>query len=329
MPFLLSLIKQTTIGPALFFIFIYAPLGQLINYFYPFENFTIYQILFGVAVILATWTIKNFLKKVDEFKKITGSHPMKLIVRNFYSLVYSKWTILGIVIIGSLFVYSTLSLNFIELDLIGIYSLVVIVMVMITAIICQTLYIYYLILLYKLGNSKAFNYSFYFPAKTDWLVFIVKLGRQINNSFFILGFIYTLVYFLNMPITKISFNRNFSGLHDLVLGTSNNLVYVISWITIFLIIIVAFPVYSIIQRSLTKSLVRKMKDISISEIEQIMKMNTFKKAQGIESQLKYFTLMSNIDSSSNLPIPRNNLIPIVSSLSTISVHIIKISESFS
>jgi len=329
MPSLFSLIKGMTMKPVYFFLFIYTPLGQLINYYHPFKNFSLYQLLFGTAVILATWTIKNFFNKLDKFKTMTASHPMKLTVSNFYSLVYSKWTIPGLIIVSSLFIYSTISLNFIKLDIIGIYSLVVIVIIMMTAIICQTIYIYYLILLYRLGNSNDFNYSFYFPAKTDWLVFLVKMGRQINNSFFILGFIYTLVYFLNLPITEISFNKNFNGLGDIVNGTSNNLIFVVSWITIFIIIIIAFPIYSLIQRSLTRSLVRKMKNISIEEIEQIMKMEKIKKAQDIESQLKYYTLMNNIDNSSNLPIPRNNLIPIVSSISTISVHIIKISESFS
>lgn len=330
MPSLLSLLEKLSARHALLLIFIYIPLGQLINHYQPLKNLGLYQFLFGIAIILAVWNIKYFLNKIKKFKKMTASHPINFISSNIYSLVYSKWSIPGLIIISSLFIYATIKLHYVELNLMGIYTLLIVLIIMITAVLGQTFYIYYLILLYRIEDNDDFKYSFYLPSNTEWLVYLVRIGRQINNSFFILGFIYTLVFYINMPSEFIIFNSDVTGnfLDKIEINSPDNLILLIGWVTIFIIIIIAFPLYYFLQISLIKAIVRKLKDISISQIEQLIDIEKNQKKKDIDNQLKYYTLMTNLDKSSNFPIPRNNFIPVISSLSTISVHIIKISESF-
>ena len=82
------------------------------------------------------------------------------------------------------------------------------------------------------------------PAKTEWVLHLAKEGRKLNNLFFILGFIYTLVYYLNMPPNAIVLRNNISGRYfweKIQISTPDNTIFVMGWIVIFIIIVVAFP----------------------------------------------------------------------------------------
>lgn len=328
-PKLLAFFKRLKTSHGISFAIIFIVLGQLINYFYPFNHFHVYQLLFVFAIILASWKIKEVLNGMDRFEQLTASSSINLIVVRIKKLIHSNWAIPGLIIISTLYIYSTIVLGYIELNIVGVYALILIVFVMITAILGQTLYVYYVILLYRLTNHNEFKYNFYFPARTEWVVHLTKLGRRLNNSFFILGFIYTLVYFINVPDGAINWTSNpvFNPLESIEIATSNNLIFVISWVTIFLIIIIAFPAYYLLQTSFIKLLIRKLKDISLNEIQDYMTVQRFKDKGEIDTELKYYNLMNSIETSASFPISNKNYIPLVSSICSIGVHILKISES--
>ncbi len=327
---LLTFIKWFNLKKSIIFILIIIVLGQFVNYYVPFKHFHIYQILVIPAVIIASWAIKQFIVDANELSRIVASHPIKFVIINFLKLVSSNWSLPGLAIIGGLYIYASIKLHYIEFNLSGYYALLMIVLMLGTAIIGQTMYVYYIILLSKLKAENEFKYNFYFPAKTDWIVKLAKTGRMLNNSFFVLGFIYTLVFYINVPdgAIKIINDTNFDNwLAFIKLSTPDNLIFSISWITIFIIIIIAFPTYYIIQKNYIKTLVRKLKDKSISEVQKLMSMQEILPTKNIETELKYLTLINNIENSRNNPLTNYNVIPILSSIGTICVHFIRISES--
>ncbi len=326
---LVSVFHNLSLNIALLIILILIIIGQVIHFFYPLKHFHVYQFFALTAIILAFWAIRKFLFGFEKFKQMTASHPIKFIAINIFKLVNSKWSISGILAIGGLFIYSSFQLEYIQFNLMGIYALVIIVMMMVTAVYGQTIYVYYIILLNKLIQENFFKYNFYFPSKTDWVVQLAKNGRILNNSFFILGFIYTLIYYLNMSPNYIKLDDsevgNFGGMINV--STPDNVIFIISWIAIFVIIIIAFPTYYFIQKNYIKTLVRKLKNSSIKEIQKLMKAHELTGVDSIDSELKYFNLINNIENSPNMPFEGFSLIPIISTLSSLCIHLIKISEN--
>ncbi len=261
-----------------------------------------------------------------------ASHPIKFIGQNILDIINSKWSFPGLIIIGGLYVFLSIRLEYIKLNIIGLYVLIMIILMMVTAILTQTVYVYYLILLKKLATyNKEFKYNFYLPAKTEWVLHLAKEGRKLNNLFFILGFIYTLVYYeLNMPPNAIVLRNNISGRYfweKIQISTPDNTIFVMGWIVIFIIIVVAFPTYYYIQQTYMRMVVQKLKNKSLTEIQQLMKATALTNKDDIDLELKFITLMKDVDNSSNIAIPKNNLIPLMSSIGSLFIHLIKISES--
>jgi hypothetical protein len=327
-PSMLKAIQWFNIWRTVLFVFIIIFVGQIINAFQSFRNFHIYQLLVILSILVASWAIKRFITDFKNFNKVIASHPTNFVGIKISRLIYSKWALPGLILIGGLYVYSSYKLEYIQFDVIGAYALIMILLMMTTAIIGQTVYVYYIILLSKLNKQNEFKYNFYMPAKTDWIVLIAKTGRMFNNSFFILGFIYTLVFYLNSPESAVVINRaNGDFINGLVLTTPDNLVFLISWLTIIVIIFIAFPSYYFIQNNYIKALVQKLKDKSMLEISLLMKSDAIKSQDNLEVEIKYITLINNIENSAKKPLTSYNVIPLISTISSISVHFINISQS--
>lgn len=310
---------------AVAFIIISFVLGQVVNRYTPLDKFLVYQLLFIPAIVIAFMEIKIFVHSAGEYKAMVASHPTRETGSYISSLLQSYWAIPGLVVIGSLYIYSTISLKYIAMNLAGYYALFMITLVMLSAILGQTCYVYYLLLLRGVSRSENFKYNFYFPARTNWLQFLDQVGARLSNAFFVLGFIYTTVFFLNMPSGYIAISRR--PLH-LKLSTPNDLIFLASWLTIFVIIIFAFPMYAWIKARYLKIIIRRLKDISIGEIDALIAESKIRDKGNVDAELKYYQLMCNIENSSSRASDTNNILPIVATLSSIAVQLIKISESF-
>jgi hypothetical protein len=311
---------------AVMFIVVSFGVGQAINRFAPLNRFLQYQLLFIPAIVIAFAQIKIFVTSVGKYKAMTASHPTRETGTYIVGLLQSHWALPGLLTVSSLYIYATISLKYIELNPTGYYALVMIGLVMLSAILGQTCYVYYLLLLRFVTANESFKYNFYFPARTDWVQLLTRTGERLSNAFFVLGFIYTLVFFLNMPNDYITISLRPLRI---VLTTPNNLAFVASWVTIFIIIIFAFPVYAWLKARYLKTLIRKLKDISIGEIELLITEGNLRGKGDVDAELKYYQLMTNIENSSNEASDASTVFPIALTISSIAVHLIKISESFS
>jgi len=300
--------------------------GQAVNRFAPLNRFLQYQLLFIPAIVIAFAEIKIFVASVGKYKAMIAAHPTRDTGTYIAGLLQSYWALPGLLTVGSLYIYATISLKYIALNPTGYYALVMIGLVMLSAILGQTCYVYYLLLLYRVAASETFKYNFYFPARTDWVQLLTRTGARLSNAFFVLGFIYTLVFFLNMPNSYITIS-----LHPwrIVLATPNNVAFVVSWITIFIIIILAFPAYAWLKARYLRILIRRLKDISIGEIELLITEGNFRSKGDVDAELKYYQLMTNIENSSSEASDASNILPVALTICSIAVHLIKISESFS
>ena len=301
-------------------------LGQVLNWYTPMDKFLVYQVLFIPAIVIAFMEIKVFLLSVEKYKTVVASHPNRETGTYISSLLQSYWAIPGLITIGSLYIYATISLKYIEMNPTGYYALFMIVLVMLSAILGQTCYVYYLLLLRRVARSESFKYNFYFPARTNWVQVLTQMGIRLNNAFFVLGFIYTAVFFLNVPSEYITISLSPWRIE---LSTPDNPIFLVSWFTIFIIIIVAFPMYAWIKARYLSAIIRRLKDISIGEIETLITESGIRGKGDADTELKYYQLMDNIEKSSRSASEASNLLPIAATLSSIAVHLIKVAESIS
>ncbi|HUP62350.1 MAG TPA: hypothetical protein VNA69_18240 [Thermoanaerobaculia bacterium] len=311
---------------AVIFILTSFAVGQAVNRFAPLNQFLLYQLLFIPAIVIAFAEIKIFVVSVGKYKAMIASHHTRDTGTYIVSLLQSYWALPGLFTVGTLYIYATISLKYIRLNPTGYYALVMIGLVMLSAILGQTCYVYYLLLLRRVAASETFKYNFYFPARTDWVQLLTRTGARLSNAFFVLGFIYTLVFFLNMPNDYITISPR---PWRVVLTTPNNLAFVASWVTIFIIIIFAFPAYAWLKVRYLRLLIRRLKDISIGEIELLITEGNLRGKGNVDAELKYYQLMTNIENSSSESSDASNLLPVALTICSIAAHLIKISESFS
>jgi hypothetical protein len=290
------------------------------------DRFLIYQLLFTPAIVIAFTEIKVFMSSIEKYKIMIASQPIRETGAYVSGLLQSYWAIPGLIAISSLYLFSTVSLEYVEMNAMGFFALFMLALIMLSAILGQTCYVYYLLLLRRVSRNEEFKYNFYFPARTDWVQLLAQIGTRLSNAFFVLGFLYTTVFFLNMPSGYIAISHK---PWRLVISTPNDLVFVASWVTIFVIIVFAFPMYAWIKARYMKTIIRKLKDVSIGEIEMLIAAGDLRGNGNVDAELKYYQLMANIENSSSEASETQNLLPVVLTLSSIAVHLVKISESVS
>jgi hypothetical protein len=323
---LYSRVEKLTIRHAAAFILVSFILGQVANTLYPLKNLFIYQLLLIPAIIMAFAEVKAFVRGVKEYKIMISSHPTKETGTYALSLLKSCWSLPGLIVISSVYLYSTVTLKYVAFNLTGLYALSMLLLVLLSAILGQTCYVYYLLLLRRVAGSKSFKYNFYFPARTDWVQFLARMGTRLSNAFFILGFIYTAVFFLNVPDDYLTITLSPWRVD---VSTPNDPAFVTGWVTIFIIIILAFPMYAWIKVAYMRAIIRKLKDNSLHELDDLISGTTIREQADPDVHLKYHQLMANIENSSNNVGEPLNLLPAALTVSSIAVHLIKISESLS
>ena len=320
---LLRAIARLNRWHAVVFVGVALACGQLLNIFWPFDSILLYQILFVPAILIAFSEIQRFLQGIEKFRTIIASHPNREDGECISSLLHSYWYFVALALVGGLFVFASIELKYVTFDPTGIYALAMIVLVMVSAVLGQLCYLYYIILLRRIANGRKFKYNFYLPARTNWVRLIHEIGIRLTNAFFVLGFIYTLVYFLNVKDGYLTLSRD---PFQFSLATPNDLVFLVSWTVLFGIVVIAFPCYVWLHSTYMNAVVRLLKDLSIEEVSFLI--SGEKETSDRDDRVKYYRMMMDIDASVGTPKERFNFVPVVATMSSIAVHVIKISESF-
>jgi len=304
--------------------------GQVINYWFPLKWFHLYQFLFLIALVYSSFQIKWFFKDFQNFKRENASHlKLHFLNMKLSNNIDSAFVALVIILITSMYVFASIWLKFIDQNLMGVYAILIIILVVALAAFAYSLYTNFLIYLDSISNEEELNYNYYYPAKTKWLMSIAAMGNRFSNGFFILGFIYTLVFFLNSTHNF----KNFVKSGDSTIWTKlvslfqSDLVFSISWITIFIIIIIAFPIFYLKQNRYYLKIIEKMKLKTIQTLIDNAEVVKKEDSYSFENEIKLFEIISKIDGSPKYPIKQNVTIPIVSTILSMMVHLLKISES--
>ena len=266
-------------------------IGTIVNTYFPTHLFILkFFLLLGILNILLfsakhynTFLVNDFLK--SSIDPVLSAEKLKL-----KKSVFADYNIVISIIVSIFFVAISIYLRFVNFNITGVISLIMLFITIFVSIIGYMLYVHLIHFLYRLGSADIEKYSKFYPAYTTWLVDITKYSSIYQNSFFISGTLYVILFAVHAPSETLKL-LSLGALHSL-----QDMILSISWLVIFLTVLIGFPLTSYLKNRMIKAIVTKLKIKSSEYYESIIdKVN-------IDKQLDYIKVIKEIMESPDYPI---------------------------
>lgn len=308
-------------------------IGAIINITtqFRFPNFWVHQILLIAATTMLVYAMKSFFKDMRTFRKESQQHLLSkvsevngLFNHRFLPLQRSPWIFLVAILITAFFFSCIVLLEYIEVDIIGIYAIYIAGSSVLIGVYAYMQYLYFLWFIYRAGKCKFdyYSYNMRAPAESPWLYQLAKTSQRLKNFFLWIGLIYVIEYSILIPADKISFSGG-----SISLNTPNNIAFVISWIALFLLVIIAFPMINYMQHTLVIRIVNRLKAQTVKELSDMMfeeQRNNQNKRDIMFATFSYSALIENVQQTKSYPIKRQLSYETLMTLVTFVVHIMNL-----
>lgn len=263
-----GIINQTKAPVFLFITVLFYCLGIIINEHVPFPQFNLFHTLFTGILVVAFLSVRYFEKQMKEIHRLMASdNALYPINDKIYRFRHSTLNLIVPPLAGGFFgVLALMLVNINVNSLSAIYLIFTYIACVLISFVGYLQYIYLYIYIWKLGsNTKRITmYNKEYPSNTKWVVSLAKLYGNYRNIFFILGaaYVFGVIYFVlcgdYMVIEKIAAHEG----------------YVISlilfWGSVFLAIVVFFPISSVIEYFNIKKIVDNLKNQTVVELNKIV-----------------------------------------------------------
>ena len=267
--------------------------------------------------ILGTDSEKGLLKEPE----IKGIHDNKLI-----PLQKSLFPMVIAVLITTFFFSCIVLLKYIEIDIIGIYAIYIAGTSVLIGVYGYVHYLLFLWFVYQVGNCQfdISNYNFYVPAKSEWVLQIAKTAQRLRSFFLVIGLIYVIEYGMLVPTEKITIENG-----NISLNTPNNIAFVVSWIALFLLVVIAFPIINHFQYALVVRIVDRLKAQSVEELSELMSdthRENYNQSERFPVIVSYNVIIENIRQSKKYPINQHLVYESIIAIITVIVHTINLAN---
>lgn len=306
--------------------------GTVINHVtqYRFPYFVMHQLLLITATTLLVCAMKMFFLKIDE---LNHHGPESLLknpeTRSLYlnKLIPIQKTFLAPVVslVITVFFFSCIvKLEYIDWDSIGIYAIYIAGSSVLIGAYGYVQYLCFLWFVYQAGKLeyRSESYNMYTPAATPWVSQLAKISQRLRSFFLWIGLIYVIEYAMLVPADKISFTDN-----TISLNTPNNAAFLVSWLALFLLVIVAFPVINHYQRKFVTDLIEKLKEQTVQELSVLMveeKHSEQDKRWRMSMVITYSVLIENIRRTKSYPIKQFFGYETIMTFVTFIVHVLNL-----
>lgn len=307
-------------------------LGAIINQatLHRFPHFVTHQLLLIAATTMLVYAMKIFFLDID---KLNSSAPEGLLknpeARGLYikKLLPIQKTFLAPVVslfITVFFFSCIVMLEYIELDIIGFYAIYIAGSSVLIGAYGYVQYLCFLWFVYQAGKLKyrSESYNIYTPAATPWVSQIAKTSQKLRSFFLWIGLIYVIEYGMLVPTDKISFAND-----TISLNTPNNTAFLISWVVLFLLVIIAFPIINHYQRKFIVDLVENLKGQTVQDLSTLMaeeRRNDQDRKRRMSTVITYSVVIENIRNTKSYPIKQLFGYETVMTFVTFVVHVINL-----
>lgn len=187
----------------------------------------------------------------------------------------SKRNIIPIIVVYCFYAYCIYKLGFIPNNPLGVFGAFLASIALLCGLGGYCLYLHFIYIIFRISNYYDCDNQPY-PQYQNWYSQIYYIYRSLSNTFSICGVLYILEYCMLMPkqlLIKVN-NKYILNICDI------NLFYG-SWISIFLLIVIAYPLLITIGNNLFNKLCSKWVNTKIQHIEE----NTLSKLQDTTQQI--------------------------------------------
>ena len=284
--------------------------GTVINHVtqYRFPHFVTHQLLLIAATTLLVCAMKMFFLDID---KLDHRGPESLLknpeTRSLYlnKLLPIQRTFLApavSLVITVFFFTCIVKLEYIELDSIGVYAIYIAGSSVLIGAYGYMQYLCFLWFVYQAGKLeyRSESYNIYAPAATPWVSQLAKTSQKLRSFFLWIGLIYVIEYAMLVPTDKILFEDN-----TISLNTPDNTAFFVSWLALFLLVIIAFPIINHYQRKFVTDLVEKLKDQTVQDLSSLMaeeKRSEQDKRRRMSTVITYNVIIENVRHTRSYPI---------------------------
>lgn len=240
--------------------------GIIINHRHPFPQFIFFQFLFSVIFLIAFFSVRYFEKQMKEIHRLTaGDKSLQPINDKIYRIRRSALNLIIPPLAGLYFGVLALILVNVNIKLMSaLYLILTYGICVLVSFLGYLQYVYLFIYIKSLShNTKTVTiYNKDFPANTKWVVLLAKLYSNYRNLFFVLGasYVFGVIYFVlcekYMVLEKILSNK----LYQIPL--------ILFWGSVFIAIVVFFPISSIVEYSKIKAIIDNLKNQSIIDLNR-------------------------------------------------------------
>lgn len=243
-------------------------IGIIINHFITFPKFIVFQSLFMGIFVIAFFSVRYYEKQMKEINRLmAGDSTLFSINDKIYRLRHSALNLIVPPMAGVFFGCLASQLFNINLNslsslyLIAIYSVCVFV-----SFLGYLQYVYLFIYIKKLSNNtqKITILNRDYPSNTKWVVVLSKLYSNYRSIFFLLGaaYVFGVIYFVfcgdYKVIEKITVYKEYKNL------------LIIFWGSVFIAIVIFFPISTIVEYYNIKRIVENLKNQSILDLNRVM-----------------------------------------------------------
>lgn len=289
-------------------------LGLFFNMLDKMPLFLFKAFLGFVLYLILVYTIKYIEKKNNNIKiELTGDPQLMKCQLNYFKRSNSNSNFIICVIACIYFTVISLILGFVEINSIGIYSLIALVCVVFFAFIIFQHYIFLLFLLHDISKISPEKFYELIPERTQWFNLLEKFSDICRNIFIVLGSLFILLFIIFSPVNSIQiiFQEQFSSFQYIPL--------LCTWIIILGAIVFMIPFSSFIRSNLLKKTYKNLVSQSINNYNHLYELSQN------DSKLLYMDIILRLnDRKYILETSYTWIIPIIVSITNFSSVIISI-----
>lgn len=225
------------------------------------------KVLFVYALyIFLSYTIIYIEQKNNDLKiELTGDPQLVKCQKDYRAKSYSNFNFILCFFACIYFVAISIILEFVKINLIGLYCLFALSYIVFVAFIIFQQYIFILSLLGAISKISPGNFYELIPEKTEWFKLLEKFSNTCRNLFMVLGSLFILLFMLFSPINSIQI------IFQEKLSSPQFIPLLCTWIIILIAIVFMVPFSSLARNILLQKIYNNLIAQSIENYNTMFK----------------------------------------------------------
>lgn len=251
--------------------FVYC-LGIFINKRNPFPQYTLFQSLFIGIFIVAFFSVRHYEKQMKDIHRLmSGDNTLHHINDKMYRFRYSTINLIIPPLATAFFGFLAIALVNVNINTpSAVYLIFIYTICVVMSFIGYLQYVYLFVYIKKLSrNTKTIHiYNRDYPSNTKWVILLAKLYGNYRNIFFVLGasYVFGVIYFVLC--------KDYRVIEKIILNEWQWIYLILFWGSVFLAIVVFFPISSVIEYINIKKIVDNLKNQTVVDLNKMIPLHS-------------------------------------------------------